>query len=231
MERPRRAPNLQGRPQRPSRRDPRPRTGFSRASTARRRGASDTASHRKMTDLNWAYSILRDTNRRAEYDRERRVGVVRGRAISCHRQALRRRLPRVGRQRCDARLRALLGLAAARRRAAGPRVPALAEPALVRRAASGRDKDAPLRRGPPAALSPPPEERAASQICCCWHLSANESADLLVPANIGHPERPAWPFFAGLGKFSHPWPILARPANVLWPRDGSVSESPPYPCY
>jgi len=43
---------------------------------------SDGASHRKMTDLNWAYSILRDTNRRAEYDRERRVGVVRGRAIS-----------------------------------------------------------------------------------------------------------------------------------------------------
>ena len=43
---------------------------------------SDAASHRKMTDLNWAYSILRDTNRRAEYDRERRVGVVRGRAIS-----------------------------------------------------------------------------------------------------------------------------------------------------
>ena len=43
---------------------------------------SDAASHRKMTDLNWAYSILRDTNRRAEYDRERRVGVVRGRETS-----------------------------------------------------------------------------------------------------------------------------------------------------
>lgn len=43
---------------------------------------SDAASLRKMTDLNWAHSILRDTNRRAEYDRERRVGVVRGRPTS-----------------------------------------------------------------------------------------------------------------------------------------------------
>ena len=38
---------------------------------------SDAAGNRKMTDLNWAYSILKDTSRRAEYDRERRVGVVR----------------------------------------------------------------------------------------------------------------------------------------------------------
>lgn len=43
---------------------------------------SDAASHGKMTDLNWAYSILKDTNRRAEYDRERRIGVVRGRSIA-----------------------------------------------------------------------------------------------------------------------------------------------------
>ncbi len=42
---------------------------------------SDAAGHRKMTDLNWAYSILKDTNRRAEYDRERRVGVVRSRTV------------------------------------------------------------------------------------------------------------------------------------------------------
>ena len=37
----------------------------------------DTASHGKMTDLNWAYSVLKDANLRAEYDKERRTGVVR----------------------------------------------------------------------------------------------------------------------------------------------------------
>jgi DnaJ-class molecular chaperone len=42
---------------------------------------SDAAGHRKMSDLNWAYSVLKDTNSRAEYDRERRIGVVRSRVI------------------------------------------------------------------------------------------------------------------------------------------------------
>jgi DnaJ-class molecular chaperone len=36
-----------------------------------------TANHGKMTDLNWAYSVLKDANLRAEYDKERRTGVVR----------------------------------------------------------------------------------------------------------------------------------------------------------
>lgn len=38
--------------------------------------------HRKMADLNWAYAVLKDADRRAEYDRERRIGVVRTRAAS-----------------------------------------------------------------------------------------------------------------------------------------------------
>ncbi|MDQ2933370.1 MAG: DnaJ domain-containing protein [Chloroflexota bacterium] len=42
---------------------------------------ADPAGHRKMSDLNWAYTVLRDTGRRAEYDRERRIGVVRSRAV------------------------------------------------------------------------------------------------------------------------------------------------------
>jgi curved DNA-binding protein CbpA len=43
--------------------------------------ASEAAGNRKMSDLNWAYSILKDTNQRAEYDRERRVGVVHSRPV------------------------------------------------------------------------------------------------------------------------------------------------------
>jgi curved DNA-binding protein CbpA len=43
--------------------------------------ATGSAGHRKMSDLNWAYAVLRDSERRAEYDRERRIGVVRSRAV------------------------------------------------------------------------------------------------------------------------------------------------------
>ncbi len=39
------------------------------------------AGNRKMSDLNWAYSVLKDTNQRAEYDRERRIGVVHSRPV------------------------------------------------------------------------------------------------------------------------------------------------------
>ncbi|MDQ2941680.1 MAG: DnaJ domain-containing protein [Chloroflexota bacterium] len=40
------------------------------------------AGHRKMSDLNWAYTVLKDSERRAAYDRERRIGVVRSRSVA-----------------------------------------------------------------------------------------------------------------------------------------------------